>query len=245
MPSLWSADVVSATDAADELSGRRVAEGENRVPPAAAVVVALVVYALMPHSLLFTSRLVIPVIEVLLLVALVITNPRRMTRETRWSRKLSMVLAGVVILTNLVSLGLLIAALSTTKESGENLLLGAMQVWVTNVIGFALLYWELDRGGPVARRRERRRDIPAADWRFSQDENDDAVSEVARGSSKKSGWIPVFVDYLYVSVTNSSAFSPTDTMPLTSRAKMLMGIEATAALLTTLLLVARAVSALG
>jgi hypothetical protein len=245
MPCLWSADVVSATDAADELSGRRVAAGENRVPPAVAVVVALVVYALMPHSLLFTSRLVIPVIEVLLLVALVITNPRRMTRETRWSRRLSMVLAGVVILTNLVSLGLLIAALSTTKESGENLLLGAMQVWVTNVIGFALLYWELDRGGPVARRRERRRDIPAADWRFSQDENDDAVSEVARGSSKTSGWIPIFVDYLYVSVTNSSAFSPTDTMPLTSRAKVLMAIEATAALLTSLLLVARAVSALG
>jgi len=209
------------------------------------VVVALVVYALMPPSLLFTSRLVIPVIEVLLLVALVLTNPRRMTRETRWSRQLSAVLAGVVIVTNLVSLGLLISALSTTKQSGENLLLGAMQVWVTNVIGFALLYWELDRGGPVARRRKRREDIPAADWRFSQDENDDAVSEVSRGSSKTSGWIPIFVDYLYVSVTNSSAFSPTDTMPLTSRAKVLMAVQATTALLTSLLVVARAVSALG
>jgi uncharacterized membrane protein len=222
-----------------------VAAGENRVPPAVAVVVALVVYALMPPSLLFTSRLVIPIIEVLLLVALVLTNPRRMTRETRWSRQLSAVLAGVVIVTNLVSLGLLISALSTTKQSGENLLLGAMQVWVTNVIGFALLYWELDRGGPVARRRKRREDIPAADWRFSQDENDDAVSEVSRGSSKTSGWIPIFVDYLYVSVTNSSAFSPTDTMPLTSRAKVLMAVQATTALLTSLLVVARAVSALG
>jgi hypothetical protein len=140
---------------------------------------------------------------------------------------------------------LLISELSTTKQSGENLLLGAMQVWVTNVIGFALLYWELDRGGPVARRRKRREDIPAADWRFSQDENDDAVSEVARGASKSSGWIPIFVDYLYVSLTNSSAFSPTDTMPLTSRAKVLMGIQASAALLVSLLLVSRAVSALG
>jgi hypothetical protein len=120
-----------------------------------------------------------------------------------------------------------------------------MQVWVTNVIGFALLYWELDRGGPVARRRKRREDIPAADWRFSQDENHDAVSEVSRGSSKTSGWVPIFVDYLYVSVTNSSAFSPTDTMPLTSRAKVLMAVQASAALLTSLLLVARAVSALG
>jgi hypothetical protein len=236
---------VGTTDATGDLSGRRVAAGENRLPPAVAVVVALVVYALMPPSLLFTSRLVIPVIEVLLLVALVITNPRRMTRETRWSRQLSAALAGVVIVTNLVSLGLLISELSTTQQSGENLLLGAMQVWVTNVIGFALLYWELDRGGPVARRRKRREDIPAADWRFSQDENDDAVSEVSRGSSKTSGWVPIFVDYLYVSVTNSSAFSPTDTMPLTSRAKVLMAVQATAALLTSLLLVSRAVSALG
>jgi uncharacterized membrane protein len=236
---------VASTDAADGLSGRRVAAGENRLPPALAVVVALVVYALMPSALLFTARLVIPAIEVLLLVALVITNPRRMTRETRWSRLLSAALAAVVIVTNLISLGLLISELSTTKQSGENLLLGAMQVWVTNVIGFALLYWELDRGGPVARRRKRREDIPAADWRFSQDENDDAVSEVSRGSSKTSGWIPIFVDYLYVSVTNSSAFSPTDTMPLTSRAKVLMAVQATTALLTSLLVVARAVSALG
>jgi len=113
------------------------------------------------------------------------------------------------------------------------------------VIGFALLYWELDRGGPVTRREERRDKLPPADWRFSQDENDDTVTEVAVSSSKTSGWIPVFLDYLYLSLTNSSAFSPTDTMPLTNRAKALMGIEATAALLTSLLLIARAVGSLG
>ena len=120
-----------------------------------------------------------------------------------------------------------------------------MQIWVTNVIGFALLFWELDRGGPVARRRVRRDQMADADWRFSQDENDDTVHEVSRTSSRSSGWVPVFVDYLYVSVTNSSAFSPTDTMPLTSRAKVLMAIEATAALVTSLLVVARAVGSLG
>jgi hypothetical protein len=120
-----------------------------------------------------------------------------------------------------------------------------MQVWVTNVIGFALLYWELDRGGPVARRRLRRKDLAAADWRFSQDENDDTVIEVKKTSSEYSGWIPVFVDYLYLSVTNSSAFSPTDTMPLTSRAKILMAVQASAALLTSLLVIARAVGTLG
>jgi hypothetical protein len=84
-----------------------------------------------------------------------------------------------------------------------------------------------------------------ADWRFSQDENHDTVREVAAGSSKRSDWRPKFIDYLYVSLTNSSAFSPTDTMPLTGRAKALMGLEASAALLTSLLVVARAVGGLG
>ena len=120
-----------------------------------------------------------------------------------------------------------------------------MQIWLTNVIGFALLFWELDRGGPVARRNKSRDEMPAADWRFSHDENQNAVSEVRRTSSEVSGWVPTFVDFLYLSVTNSSAFSPTDTMPLSSRAKALMALQATAALLVSLLLVARAVGSLG
>jgi hypothetical protein len=226
----------------DEAS-RRTSAGENRLPPAAAVVVAIVVYALLPSSVLLTNRLVIPAIEVLLLVALVVTNPRRMTRETRWSRWLSIALASIVILTNLGSLGMLVSELSST--SGNQLLVAAMQTWLTNVIGFALLFWEIDRGGPVARRRRDRADIPPADWRFSQDENDGTVVEVRRTSSKEADWIPIFVDYAYLSLTNSSAFSPTDTMPLSSRAKILMGIQATAALLTSLVLVAFAVGSIG
>ncbi|GAA1976734.1 hypothetical protein GCM10009798_42420 [Nocardioides panacihumi] len=213
------------------------------MPPAVAVVVAIVVYALLPSSVQLTNRLIIPAVELLLLVALIVTNPRRMTRETRWSRWLSIGLATIVILANLGSLGMLVSEVSSTN--GNHLLVAAMQTWVTNVIGFALLYWELDRGGPVARRREDRSDIPAADWRFSQDENDGAVVEVKKTSSKSADWIPIFVDYAYVSLTNSSAFSPTDTMPLTSRAKVLMGIQATAALLTSLVLVAFAVGSLG
>ena len=227
-----------------ETVGRRSEPGENRFPPAAGVVVAIAVYALLPSSLLFTNRLITPIVEVLLLVALVVTNPRRMTRETRWSRWASIGLASVMILTNLGSLGLLVSTLSGAA-SGSHLLVGAMQIWVTNVIGFGLLFWELDRGGPVSRHREERAKMPAADWRFSQDENDGAVIEVSRTSSESGGWIPNYVDYLYVSLTNSSAFSPTDTMPLSSRAKVLMGIEATAALLVSLIVVSFAVGALG
>ena len=139
---------------------------------------------------------------------------------------------------------MLVHSLNSGSASGSGLLLAAMQVWITDVIGFGLLFWELDRGGPVTRREARRDKLPAADWRFSQDENDDAVVEVAVTSSVKSGWVPIFLDYLYLSLTNSSAFSPTDTMPLTNRAKILMGVEATAALLTSLLVIARAVGTL-
>jgi hypothetical protein len=120
----------------------------------------------------------------------------------------------------------------------------ALQVWLTNIIAFGLAYWELDRGGPVARTQSPRADLPLADFRFSQDENADTVQEVADGASATSDWVPTLVDYLYISVTNSTAFSPTDTMPLSSRAKLLMSVESISALITSLLVIARAVSIL-
>jgi hypothetical protein len=224
---------------------RRENKGENRLPPAAAVVVAGALYALLPESLLFAPRLIVPALELVLLVALVVHNPRRLTRQTRWSRLVSLALAAVVTVTNLVALGLLVADLVRSSPGGATLLLAALQVWATNVLAFALLYWELDRGGPVSRTQLPRERLPLADFRFTQDETADTVVEVAAGSSEKSDWIPRFVDYLYLSTTNSSAFSPTDTMPLSSRAKVLMGVQATAALLTSLLVIARAVGALG
>lgn len=229
----------------EELTRRRTAQGEHRVPPALAVLVAVGAYALLPESLLVAPRVVIPAIELGLLAALVCTNPWRLVRQARWSRWASFGLAALMVGANLTALGVLISGLADNSKGGSGLLFAAMQVWLTNVIGFALMFWEMDRGGPVARRTERRDHLPPADWRFSQDENDDAVAEVAAGASKASGWVPNFVDYLYLSTTNSSAFSPTDTMPLTTRAKALMSIEATAALLTSLLVIARAIGSLG
>lgn len=205
-----------------------------------------VLYAALPESLLVGPRLLIPGIELLLLVALTATNPWRLTRQTRWSRSASLALSGLVVVSNVVTLILLVHLLITAADApGSSLLIAAFQVWTTNVIAFALIFWELDRGGPVARTQTEREDLPLADFRFTQDETQDTVVEVAAGSSKNSDWIPTFVDYLYLSTTNSSAFSPTDTMPLTSRAKMLMAIEATAALVTSLLVIARAVGSLG
>ena len=219
--------------------------GEARLPAVLAVLVAIGLQTALPNRLVLGPRLLLPVLEVLLLVPLIAINPVRLTRETRLSRILSLSLVLLIAATNAVVLGLLVQALVGGKASeGKTLLVAALQVWLTNVIAFGLVFWELDRGGPVARTQRARKDLPRADFRFPQDEDHDATVEVAVGSSIKSGWVPVLTDYLYVSVTNSSAFSPTDTMPLLSRTKLLMAFQSMSALILSLLVVSRAVSVL-
>lgn len=223
-------------------SGRR---GEARLPAVLVVLVAIGLQAALPNRLVLGPRLLLPALEVLLLVPLIAINPVRMTRETRLSRLVSLGLVLLIMCTNAVVLGMLVNALASGKTAdGKQLLVAALQVWLTNVIAFGLLFWELDRGGPVSRTQRARKDLPAADFRFPQDEDHDASPEVAMGSSAKSDWVPVLTDYLYVSVTNSSAFSPTDTMPLLSRTKILMAAQSTSALVLSLLVVAHAVGAL-
>ena len=190
-------------------------------------------------------RLVVPALECLLFIPLVAANPRRMTRQNRALRRLSIGLVLLIAATNAASLVLLIRALvSGGTSQGAGLLLAAGQVWLTNVLVFALAYWELDRGGPVVRTQTPRPRLPTADVRFPQDEDPDAINEVAARSAAKSGWAPGFIDYLYVSVTNSSAFSPTDTMPLTHAAKVIMAVESVSSLVTIGLVLARAVNVL-
>jgi len=184
--------------------------------------------------------------ELLMLLPLAWQRPRRRLVQLGHRRTVAVALLAVVSVANALSLIALIGSLISGQEkSGGALLLKAFAIWATNVIVFGLWFWELDRGGPEARTQVPREELPLADFRFTQDETQDTVIEVSAGSSKKSDWIPTFVDYLYLSTTNSSAFSPTDTMPLTSRSKILMGVQATAALVTSLLVIARAVGALG
>ncbi|MFC1418159.1 hypothetical protein [Streptacidiphilus cavernicola] len=224
---------------------RHERRGEARLPAAMATLTAVALYVLLPQNLLIAPRYVLPGLELLLLVPLLVVNPRRLTQQTRTSRALSLVLVALIAAGNLLALGLLVHDLVTTGvKDGGALLVAALQVWLTNVIVFGLAYWELDRGGPVARTQSAREDLPLADFRFSQDENHDAIEEVADGSSAKADWVPSLPDYLYVSVTNSTAFSPTDTMPLSVRAKLLMSVQSVTALLTSLLVIARAVSIL-
>ncbi|KQX07049.1 MULTISPECIES: hypothetical protein [unclassified Leifsonia] len=223
----------------------RTARSEHRWPAVAALVFALLIYALIPNDLLQVQRFVVVGIGIVLLIPLIVINPHRLDNETSWSRTVSVTLACVVVLSNQVTLVFLIFLLVGGSDEGPKLLQSALQVWVTNVIGFALLYWEIDRGGPVMRTMAKRTDLPVADFRFPQDEDHDAVDEVARRSSRAIDWTPAFVDYLYFSMSNSMAFSPTDTMPLSPRAKMLMGLEAFGGFVILALVIARAVSLIG
>jgi hypothetical protein len=143
-------------------------------------------------------------------------------------------LIAIVNAANIGSLVLLVHTLLTpgNKENGWGLLVSASAIWITNILVFGLWYWELDRGGPQQRLLAHKRD---ADFMFPQ---------MIAPSCAPIGWLPSFADYLYVAFTNATAFSPTDTMPLSTMAKTLMTIEALISLLTVLLVAARAVNIL-
>jgi hypothetical protein len=150
------------------------------------------------------------------------------------SRRAALVLLGFLAAGNFIALGVLVAGLvsaSTADLSGGELLLTGFAIYTSDLVVFGLIFWEVEAGGPVARRDAPTRD--EVDFRFPQDEG--------RGAR----WKPGVWDYLYVSLTNSIAFSPTDTMPLTIRAKALMGLESFVSAVTVLLVAARAVNVLG
>jgi hypothetical protein len=168
---------------------RRGGKGEALAPPVAAVV-AIGLYALLPESLLLGPRLLVPAVEVLLLGALVATNPRRLTRQTRLSRVASLALAAVVVTTNLTALGILLAELSSPQAGQAGpLLLAALQVWATDVVGsWSAGHRPGGRGDPV-RCEQRWRRQPArasarsqspARWTASAVRNPTAVMSPVR-----------------------------------------------------------------
>jgi uncharacterized membrane protein len=227
-------------------AARQAATAEHRWPAVLALLIALTLYVLLPNSVLpLALRLTVVGIGLALLVPVLILNPHRLHRQTGWSRGLSVGQALVLTAVNQYAMVHLIIQLVTAKQSnGSSLLVAAVQVWVANVIAFALVYWELDRGGPVTRRHDQRSELPLADFRFPQDEDADAIYEVAARSSDKLDWTPSFLDYLYFSGTNSMAFSPTDTMPLSHRAKALMLMESFGGFVMLAVVIAHAVGQL-
>lgn len=221
-------------------------DGEHRWPAMIAVVVATALYATLPNLLHPAIHWAVVAACLLLLIPLVAINPVRLVNETKPARTLSIVQALILFVANQVSVVLLVIALVQPDPGGARLLLSAAQVWATNVIVIALLLWEMDRGGPFKRWSNPRSDVPAADLRFSQDEDKDTDPEVKKASAfSPADWRPQFFDYLYSSLSNAMAFSASDSMPLSLRAKALMGLEALSGFVILALVIARAVSLLG
>jgi hypothetical protein len=169
--------------------------------------------------------------ETLLVIPLAWHRPRRRLAQLGHRRTVALMLLGVVSLANATLLVAVLASLILGDEtSGGQLLLKAITVWSTNVIAFGLWYWAFDRGGPVRRLQA---NPPPPDFQFPQMENPQLAAP---------GWQPELIDYLYVSFTNSIAFSPTDAMPLSRWAKLLMLTESSLSSITVLLVTARAVN---
>jgi uncharacterized membrane protein len=175
----------------------------------------------------------VPAIEILLLVALVLADPNHITTRSRWLRRAGIVLTSGLLVVTLVSTCVLIRDLidgGKTINSADVLLASGALVWLGNVMVFSLLYWQLDSGGPLARYRG---EHAYPDFLFPQQ----ASPEFA-----PPGWRPKFPDYLILGLTTSTAFSPTDVMPMALWCKLTMALQAIIALTVVGLVIARAVN---
>ncbi len=207
--------------------------GEHRWPAALAVAATIGLQLLMPADVVPEGRYVLPTLQLVLLVGLLVVNPFRVDRESAVLRTAGLVLTALVALANGWSVVLLVADLLTERPASAAELLGAGgAIWLTNVLTFGLVYWELDRGGPAARAAALR-DRP--DFLFPQMQSPEVAGR---------DWEPGFVDYAYLSFTNATAFSPTDVLPLSRWAKLTMAVEAGVSLVVVGLVVARAINAL-
>lgn len=213
--------------------------GEWHWPPQLTVVAAIVLQLLLPDRLTLFNNLkwILPALEGVMLIALFVSSPQRLVAPHSVRRTLMLGLTAVVSLANGISLVLLAHLLLnkglSSGHQGHELIVAGSAIWLTNVMIFGLWYWEVDRGGPGYRAAGC---DEQPDFQFPQ-----MTDEV---SALYPGWRPVFLDYLYLSLTNATALSPTDTMPLSVQAKMLMGLQSLISLVTLGLVVSRAVNIL-
>jgi hypothetical protein len=210
---------------------------ESRWPPALAVLLYMILNVAarvwLPGSAIVDLPWLLPVAELTIIAVLVFGNPADLARQRRWLHPTAVALVSVMVLAALWATVRLIDDLiwgsALTNEPALLLASGGL-VWLGNVLSFALLYWLLDSGGPS---RRHLRPLPA-DFAFTQHLSPELAPR---------GWRPVFLDYLHLAFTNSTAFSPTDVMPLSLRAKYSMLVQSTIALALFGLIVARAVNA--
>ncbi len=216
---------------------------EPRWHASLAAIGALILYVLLPQRLVFGPAWFAPIVVLAVLVPLSVFAPDR-DDETPLHRIASIVSIVLLNIFNVLSVLLLVFdAFSHHPKgvpgiTGQRLLLSGAQIWMTNVLVYALWFWEVDGGGPWQRSRAR---SAAADLKasflFPQ-----MMVDAQRVRCVDPHWKPLFLDYLYVAFTNALAFSPTDTMPITRAAKMLMLVEASISFVTIALVVSRAIN---
>ena len=196
------------------------------------VVATLVLQVALPDDMALRPWWLLPGVSVLLVVALLLVNPGRMSQFSAVERTISLLIVGLVTVVNAWSAASLvygIAAGTTGDRAGAVLVTGGIVYW-TNVVAFSLWYWEFDRGGP-GRRAAGRAEYP--DLQFPQ---------MADPGLAHQDWEPSYLDYLYFSFTNAAAFSPTDVMPLRIWAKMTMMLQAVVSLVLAVMVVAWAIN---
>ncbi len=212
-------------------------KSEPRWPATVALGIAISLYVILPSKLIFGPRFIIPLLEAALLIPLNIAVPFRNHTETRIFRALAVGLILLINVSNLTSVALLVKQLLVNNSlSGKVLVTAAAAIWLTNIFVFSLWFWEVDRGGPA------KRAMALVDG--VQLQPDFLFPQMSIEQLQKMNWRPAFFDYLYLSLTNATAFSPTDTMPLTKVAKALMAFESLVSMVTVLIVAARAVNIL-
>ena len=216
-------------------SWMRETAGEPRLVVTVAMLAALGMQVMLPSEVQLKHSWILPSVAAILLVITIAANPRRMTRISPTVRLVGLAMIGSIGMANLWSGTRLVNQLLTGRSAWESgsartLLLTGGAIWLTNVIVFALAYWEFDRGGAVARAHGSAR---YPDFLFPQMQN----AQLSRPS-----WAPQFVDYMYLSFTNASAFSAADVQPLSRWAKTMMMTQAAISLVTVVLVISRAVS---
>ncbi len=213
----------------------RKTRGEARWPITISVAAAIVLQILLPPK--FTEPLpgwLLPALTGVLLIGLTVADPVRVERGGTVIRAAAIVQIFLVTVANAVSAVLLIRAIldGQAGDAAAPLFATGASIWATNVIVFGLWYWEFDRGGPIRRMEGSRRN---PDLMFPQ---------MAAPYLAPRDWEPHFVDYLYLSFTNATAFSPTDVMPLARWAKLTMLVQSAVSLAIGALVIARAVNIL-
>ena len=202
-------------------------------PILAAVLVVMTLTILRPPEIRVAPAWVMPTMEVLLLAALIASHPARPRPGSAGLRIVSICLVAIVVADTLAATVRLVDALihgGQATNSADALLAVGSLVWVSNLVAFALLYWLLDSGGAAARMRQTSGSLDLA---FPQQLNPEVAPP---------GWRPRFIDYLYLGLTASMAFSPTDVMPLAPWAKVAMGAQSLISLAVVGLVIARAVN---